>query len=227
MSEPGFRRVLAFDCSGAACSVALWVDGQIVAQHFAAMARGQAEVLMPQIERVMSEAGLDFSALEAIATAIGPGSFTGLRLGLAAARGLALAAGRPLVAVTSFEALLAGLSTVERAGRPVAVAIDSRRGPVFAQLFDGEGSPCGPPVSLEPAEFDTWLPPDPVVILADIAADLPPARPGRSLYRAAIRAADIARLVAGFGTPGIGRLNPVPLYLRAPDVTLPQRKAAT
>jgi tRNA threonylcarbamoyladenosine biosynthesis protein TsaB len=226
MSEPGFRRLLAFDCSGAACSAALWIDGQIAAQRFAAMARGQAEALMPQIESVMREAGLDFCAVEAIATTIGPGSFTGLRLGLAAARGLALAAARPLVPVTSFEAMLAGLSEAERAGRPVAIAIDSRRGPVFAQMFDRERSPAGPPVSLDPAEFDAWLPPGPAVILADAAVEFPPAQPGRSLCRAAIRAADVARLAAGFGIPGIGRLNPAPLYLRAPDVTMPQRKVA-
>src|SRR5579859_2559976 len=138
MSEPGFRRVLAFDCSGAACSAAVRLDGRVAAERFAAMERGQAEALMPQIAQVMAEAGLDFTALEAIATTVGPGSFTGLRLGLAAARGLALAAARPLLALTSFEALLAGLPVDHSAGRKVAVALDSRRGPVFAQLFDAD-----------------------------------------------------------------------------------------
>jgi tRNA threonylcarbamoyladenosine biosynthesis protein TsaB len=221
MSEPGFRRVLAFDCSGASCSAALWVDGNCAAERFAAMERGQAEALMPQIRSVMAEAGLDFAALDAIATSVGPGSFTGVRLGLAAARGLALAAGLPLVALTSFEALLAGFPAERRAGLRVAIAIDSRRGPVFAQLFEADGSPAGPPESVEPGDFEAWLPPEPVTILADGSAELPPSHPPQ---RAAIRAADIARHAAGLGTAGIGRLEPMPLYLRAPDVTLPKRK---
>jgi tRNA threonylcarbamoyladenosine biosynthesis protein TsaB len=220
MSEAGLCRVLAFDCSGAACSAALWLDGRLATERFAAMARGQAEALMPQIQSVMHEGGLDFFDLDAIATTVGPGSFTGLRLGLAAARGLALAAGRPLVAVTAFEALLAGLSEEQCAGRMVAVAIDSRRGPVFAQLFDGHRSAVGSPVSVDPAEFDRWLPPG-IVILTD--ADLPSTGPHRLLSRTLIRAGDIARLTAGFGAAGIGRLAPVPLYLRAPDVTMSKR----
>jgi tRNA threonylcarbamoyladenosine biosynthesis protein TsaB len=222
MSEAGFRRVLALDCSGAACSAALWLDGALAAERFAAMARGQAEALMPQIRDVMTEGGLDFSALDVIATTVGPGSFTGLRLGLAAARGLALAAVRPLVAVTAFEALLAGLSDERRGARMVAVAIDSRRGPVFVQLFDTSRSPVESPVSIDPTELDRWLPPDALVVVTDTA--LPPMGPDRLLCRAAIHAGDIARLAARFGSSGIGRLAPVPLYLRAPDVTLPQRK---
>jgi tRNA threonylcarbamoyladenosine biosynthesis protein TsaB len=225
MSEPGFRRVLAFDCSGAACSAAVWLDGRLVAERFAAMERGQAEALMPQIERVMAEGGLEFAALDAITTTVGPGSFTGLRLGLAAARGLALAADRPLVALTSFEALLAGLPEEVSAGM-VAVALDSRRGPVFAQLFDAGRAPVGPPCSLAPAEFDAWLPAEPLTILADAGAEMPPERPGRMLRRAAIRAADMARLAAGLGPAAIGRIAPSPLYLRAPDVTLPKRQTA-
>ena len=225
MSEPGLRRVLAFDCSGAACSAALWLDGRIVAERFAAMERGQAETLMPQIQHVMAEGGLDFAALDAIATTVGPGSFTGLRLGLAAGRGLALAADRPLVALTSFEALLAGLPEDE-GGRMVAVALDSRRGPVFAQLFDASRAPVGPPCSLAPAELDAWLPAEPLTILADAGSEMPAGQPGRLLRRAAIRAADMARLAAGLGPAAIGRLAPAPLYLRAPDVTLPKRQAA-
>jgi|SRR5580658_131887 tRNA threonylcarbamoyladenosine biosynthesis protein TsaB len=226
MSEPGFRHVLAFDCSGAACSAAVRVDGGLVAERFAAMARGQAEALLPQIRSVMADAGMDFADLDAIATTIGPGSFTGLRLGLAAARGLVLAAGLPLVAVTGFEALLAGLSDDRREGRPVAVFIDSRRGPVFAQLFDAGLLPSGPPATVESAAVDRWLPPGPVAILADSGAQLPQPAPDRALWRAAIRAGDIARLAAGPGSAERVRRDPVPLYLRAPDATLPRQRTA-
>jgi tRNA threonylcarbamoyladenosine biosynthesis protein TsaB len=231
MSETGFQRVLAFDCSGAACSAAVWIEGHVAAWRFAAMERGQAEVLMPQIEVVMREAGLRFSDLQVIATTVGPGSFTGLRIGLAAARGLALAADRPLLALTGFEALLAGLTEPERAGRQVAVAIDSRRGPVFAQLFgaarsDLAPSPQGAPVSLESDAFDAWLPAGPMLVLADPGAALPAPRPDLTIRRAAIRAEAIAERAAACGSGSIGRLAPVPLYLRPPDVTLPKRAAS-
>ena len=226
MIEPGFRHVLAFDCSGASCSAALWAEGRLAAERFAVMERGQAETLMPQIQAVMAESGVDFPALEAIATTTGPGSFTGLRLGLAAARGLALAADRPIVAMTSFEALLAGLSADAPLDRPVAIAIDSRRGSVFAQLFGPDHAPLGAPASVEPADFDRWLPPGDVLVVADRSAELPAFLPGRIVQRAAIRAADIARLAARLGPVGIGRLAPVPLYLRAPDVTTPKVRNA-
>jgi tRNA threonylcarbamoyladenosine biosynthesis protein TsaB len=225
MSEPGFRRVLALDCSGAACSAALWLDGALAAERFAAMERGQAETLMPQIAEIMAETGTAFSALDAIATTVGPGSFTGLRLGLAATRGLALAADRPILAMTSFEALLAGLDPLTATGRKVAVALDSRRGPVFAQLFDTDRTPLGPPLSLEPDEIDAWLPDEPLVILADAGAALTP-RPDRNVHRAAIRAGAMARFAAQLGPAALGRLAPTPLYLRAPDVSLPKQRGA-
>jgi tRNA threonylcarbamoyladenosine biosynthesis protein TsaB len=226
VSETGFRRVLAFDCSGAACSAAVWIEGRVAAYRFAAMERGQAEVLMPQIEAVMRESRLGFPDLQVIATTVGPGSFTGLRIGLAAARGLALAADRPVLALTGFEALLAGLAEKERAGRRVAVAIDSRRGPVFAQLFDADRSPLGTPVQLEPAAFDAWLPGGRTLVLADPGAALPALRPELTIRRAAIQAEAIAERAAACGPAGIGRLAPVPLYLRPPDVTLPRQAAS-
>ncbi|MCH7931874.1 MAG: tRNA (adenosine(37)-N6)-threonylcarbamoyltransferase complex dimerization subunit type 1 TsaB, partial [Proteobacteria bacterium] len=92
--------VLALDTATAACSVALWSDGTVLAQRFATMARGHAEALMPMVEAVMAEAGLAFADLDLVATTVGPGTFTGLRVGLAAARGLALAGGLPIVGVT-------------------------------------------------------------------------------------------------------------------------------
>src|SRR6266853_3397229 len=121
-------KVLAFDSSAAACSAAVRDgDGGLLAHRFESLARGHAERLMPMLRAVMAEAGLAFAALDLIAVTTGPGSFTGIRVGLAAARGLALASGLPILGVTAFEALAQAVSPVERAGLGLLVAIDSRR----------------------------------------------------------------------------------------------------
>ena len=88
-------RLLAIDTALEACSAAVLdtAGGGIVAQESQAMTRGHAEALMPLIQRVMKAARLDFSELDRIAVTVGPGSFTGLRVGIAAARGIGLAAG--------------------------------------------------------------------------------------------------------------------------------------
>ena len=92
--------VLGIDTSAAACSAALWRDGAVIAREHAAMARGHAESLMPMVERVMR--GAAYESLDAVAVTAGPGAFTGLRIGLAAARGIALAAGIPAIGVSAF-----------------------------------------------------------------------------------------------------------------------------
>src|SRR5271170_6116822 len=102
-------RVLAIDTALAACSAAVFdtEHGGIVASESQAMTRGHAEALMPLLRRVMGEAGLAFTAIDRVAVTIGPGSFTGLRVGIAAARGIALAADKPAVGVSTLSAYAA------------------------------------------------------------------------------------------------------------------------
>lgn len=224
MSER-LSHVLAFDCSGASCSAAVLIDGDVRAERFAAMERGQAEALLPMIQAVMAEAGIDWAGLDAIATTVGPGSFTGVRLGLAAARGLALAADRPLLALTAFEAVAAGLTPADR---PVAIAIDSRRGPVFAQRFDPQRRPIGEPAQLEPGDVAAWLGAGAWHIAGDGVANLA----GQSFAADVrleslprrIRAGDLARAAVLRGRAGLDPRPAQPLYLRAPDVSLPKQR---
>ena len=89
------------------------------------MDRGQSEILIPMVREVLAEAGTDFPSIDVFGVTVGPGAFTGLRIGLAAARGMALASGRPLVGVSTFEAVAYGVPPEELEGRRVLVAVES------------------------------------------------------------------------------------------------------
>ncbi|MDB5408817.1 MAG: peptidase glycoprotease [Rhodospirillales bacterium] len=215
---------LALDSSGSACSVALVEGGGTVLAHrFRAMARGHAELLLPMLRDAMAEAEVGFDSLGLIAVTVGPGSFTGIRVGLSAARGLALATGLPAVGITAFEAVAAA---VEPAGQAIVVAIDSRRSELFVQVFAAGGSAAGPPIAVAPADLAASVPSGELVLAGDgagrAAAALTTA--GRAVRLSGIAspdARDVAR-VALRQRIGGGALSPLrPLYLRAPDVTLP------
>ena len=104
------------------------------------MKRGHAEALMPLIARVMTSSGIAFAALDRIAVTTGPGSFTGLRVGLSAARGIALAANKPVVGVTTLTAYAAPIVS-QNGEHPVISAIDARHDHVYFQVVSGNGSP--------------------------------------------------------------------------------------
>lgn len=217
--EDGEKRmkVLAFDTAAAACSVAVLDGGRIRAHRARAMRRGHAEALMPMIVDALAEAGLAWGDLDLVATTVGPGSFTGLRVGLAAARGIALAAGIPAFGATTLETLAAGLDEETRAGAPVAAALDARRGEIYLQLFDAAGAPASAAVAVAPGE--AALPAGPLVLVGDgaqavLAAQGP--RPGWRLVDApaAPDAVPLARLAARrFAATGRAPA-PRPLYIR-------------
>lgn len=133
-------RVLAIDTALEACSAAVFdtEQGDVLAQDSVAMQRGHAEALMPQIKRVMERTGLSFHDLDRVAVTIGPGSFTGLRVGIAAARGIALAAGKPVVGLSTLAAFATPLIAADNA-LPVVAAIDARHDHVYLQVFGPGG----------------------------------------------------------------------------------------
>ena len=133
--------VLAIDTALAACSVAV-LDTEaatLLANEQRPMTRGHAEALMPLIEQVMARAGIGFTALDRIAVTTGPGSFTGLRVGIAAARGLALAANKPAVGLSTLSAFAAPLVAEARVD-PIISAIDARHDQVYCQVVAGDGA---------------------------------------------------------------------------------------
>ncbi len=220
--------LLALDASSGACSAAVWRAGHILADRNEIMQRGQAEAIVPMACTVMAEAGLGFAALDALAVTRGPGSFTGVRIGLAAARGLALACGKPVIGVTAFQVYAAQL-LAENRGLPSIVAIESGRAELFAQAFDREGNALTDAACLLPADLAAGLPTDEWLLAGNAAARIAPALAEaghRSLASRAcgpIAAADVARLATEMPLPDAGATPPAPLYLRPADVSLPSK----
>lgn len=219
-------RLLAFDVTAAACSAAVLGDSGEVLAHAARMAeRGHSELLMPMLRDVLGTAGTRVGALDLIAVTTGPGTFTGIRIGLAAARGLSLAGGVPLRGVTSFEAVAAAVVAEERAGRPLVVAIDSRRADLFVQAF---GADARAPAAVPPDGLAQWAPAGPLLVAGDAAAaavgSLRAAGGEASLARwqGPPDAIHVARAALAGWQPGLPMPPPAPFYLRAPEVKLPQ-----
>ncbi len=188
--------ILAFDTSAAHCAAALLLQGRVI-QRLEAMEKGQAERLIPLLEEVLAEGRIGWHDLRALAVGTGPGNFTGVRIAVAAARGLALGLGIPAVGVTRLEALAHGLP------RPLVVIEDARRDQVYVQLF----TPAGP----GPAHLaDRIVPACPATGSAAGPGALPPAMP-------------LAEAIARIGAERAAspQPRPSPFYLRGADAAPP------
>lgn len=225
-------KVLGLDSATSGCSAAVWDEGRVIARRSEPMARGQAEALVPMAQAVLEDAGLGWDGLDRIAVTVGPGAFTGLRIALAAARGFALAAGLPVVGITTFEAVAHGLPVEERAGRAVLVAVDSRRAEPFLQLFAPGLTPAGEPAMPDPAAVPGWLDAGlmalpagvPLLVAGDGAGLVRPLLDGRpGIAFAAGSGMPDAAVVAALGAAREAGLPAQPFYLRPPDVTLPRQ----
>lgn len=199
--------ILAFDTSAAHCAAALLSGDRIVAEAFEPMTKGQAERLMPMLEELLAAAGAGWRDLTAIAVGTGPGNFTGVRLSVAAARGLALALAIPAHGVTMFEAL------AHRQPPPCLVALDARQGRLYLQVF----RPDPTPARLVTGPADLADAPDlaGLAVIGDAGAAVAAMTGGPVLAPALPLAEAMARIVAARG-PGPAP-RPAPLYLRAAD----------
>jgi len=213
--------ILALDASLGQCSAAVVANGIVIAQRIVAGERGHAATLPPLAQAVLREAGIMPAALSAIAAVVGPGGFTGIRAALALAEGLALAAGLPLLGVTTGEALAAALPDAQREARAVWSAIDNRRGRVVLERF------LPHPLPAEACEI-TDLPPAPGPIA--VVGDAAPA------VAEALRARGVDVLLTDIRLPEAGAAGRVatlrlagalppraatPLYVEPPAVRLP------
>jgi tRNA threonylcarbamoyl adenosine modification protein YeaZ len=172
--------------------------------------RRHAEELTPLLALTLSQAGVGIDAVEVFVVDVGPGRFTGLRVGLATVRALALATGRPVIGLTSLE-ILAGAEP----DRPLVAVVDARRGEVFQQVFGPDG-PAGPAVVGPPAELASQA--AGMLVVGDGADRYPELygdglRPGRSPSAAVM-------VAMSAGRAGVAGSEVQPVYLRAPDVNV-------
>lgn len=182
------------------------------------MARGQSEILIPMVAETLAEAGESFSRLDLLAVTVGPGAFTGIRIGLAAARGLALAAGLPLAGITTLEAVAASTPEAERYGRTLVVALESKRDEIWVQAFAADLSPLCGPQALLPEDIARRFA-GPLLVAGDAA----PRISGENItlsQAAGLPDAAIVAALAATKWPAGNALPPEPLYLRPADVTL-------
>ena len=223
---------LGLDTALGACSAALADETGVIARRYEPMAIGHAEAIAPMAEVLLREAGLTFAALGRIAVTTGPGTFTGQRIGLAFARGLALALKIPCAGVTTLE-VIAAAAAAEHPGRPVLVASDAKRGEAYVQAFGADGVAVSEPALLTygAATEAARALGDDAVLAGTASAAL--GLPGLSVATAdQPDAAFVARL--GLAQPAPDH-PPHPLYLRAPDAKVagplkappPQRRDRT
>lgn len=206
---------LAFDTSGPYCSVAVYDGVDIVAAAHQDMARGQAEHLMPLISETLAQAGQPPNDLAGIGVGIGPGNFTGIRISVSAARGMALGLGIPAHGVSLLEAL-----ALDQPG-PMIAALTAPRNKAYVQRFQN-GVAHGPPENIEIAGFQA--PPD--TLFVGSAAQALADETGGTLAAAAYAPASaVARIAATRPDTKVPR--PAPLYLREADAAPPREPAPT
>lgn len=210
--------ILALDTSMGACSAAVLraADGmRTLHARYAEMPRGHAEALMPMVREVLAESGLDARALDLIAATQGPGSFTGVRIAIAAARGLALVTKAKLYGADSLTVMARAAVEDLKPLAPFAVAVDARRGMLYFGLYDATGRKLDGPRLVAPDDAASLLPDDCELTVGSGGSLL--ARPGgivAALPDLQPNAAALADLALDAGeTSTILR----PLYLRPPD----------
>ncbi len=211
--------VLAIHTAGPACDLAVLSENGVLAQHCEAMLRGQDARLPRLMQDVLRSADLDLTAIDRFAIVTGPGSFTGIRVGVAFARGLAMATGKPCIGVTTMEATL----PAGQQGSAIVALPAQKRAPditFWTQTFRS-GAATGPASEMAVQDLVTLLKDRPHMVYGDVTA-LEPHLPGIPIHAAApsaIRAGEIAATL----DPDIRIARPT--YVRAPDAALPKPKS--
>jgi tRNA threonylcarbamoyladenosine biosynthesis protein TsaB len=213
--------ILAFDTAMAACSVALWRDGDTCAAAHAVMERGHAEQLMPMIAGVLADAHVTAADIDRIAVTRGPGSFTGVRVALSTARGLALPRQIPIVGLTTGEALAAAAVARAQSAGTIVSLIDTKRGDLYAECFDASGAATSAAATVPADDLAAWLGRgnhrEPFVLVGDGATLF--ANDPRFRVLADVVYPDAA-VMARLASTRAPQSEVTPLYVQPPKVTL-------
>ncbi len=209
--------ILAFDTSAAHVAAALLSDGQIVEDHFQVLARGQDQQLMPILQDMLGRQGMGFGDLDAIGVGVGPGNFTGIRISVAAAKGLALALNVPAIGVSMFDILKHGFDH-----RAVYAAVSAPRGAAYLDAGNG----TTPLLVRGPSDVEPYHSPkaEPVLIGAiddgwATALGAQPMAPKQSI------GAGLAHVTAARFTARTDWPAPKPMYLKPADAAPPSTAA--
>lgn len=227
--------VLGMDTSMNACSVAL-VDGRDTLETRSdPMTRGQSEALAPMIDQVMKATGRTYDDIDALAVTRGPGAFTGLRIGLAAARGLALTISKPCIGITTFDVLIRQALMAPGVTMPgdgiLVIAIETKRDDVYVQAIGSDGSTVVSPTAMMAEDLAKALPEERLKFIcgdatARVREELGPTGPAMEIIPNVILPdpAILAMCAQAFlDSPEDAPASP--FYIRPPDVTMPGQVA--
>lgn len=221
--------ILALETSADTCAAALVEDGDVLGVRQTAMSRGHAEALVPMVQELAGTAGLALTNLDLIGVTRGPGSFTGVRTGIAAARGFAIASGATAIGVSSLQAVARSVVGGGKvSAHPILCVLETRRADYFAQIFDSDGAPSGDP-EIMTAEDLFLLIGSMQPVLAGNAVDrlLSSYEGDPGLLRRdpgsgnpdPVDVAALARTI--FEKQGVAQDTLSPLYLRVPEARIP------
>ncbi len=211
--------ILAFDTTVASCSVALWRDGKSLRTEYRPMKNGQAEALIPLIEGIMNACDTSYSDLDRIAVTLGPGSFTGVRVGIATARAIGLAAEKPLVGIATTEVYAAA---APEENKNILTAIDTKRGDLYVQIFDTSLKSLSNIEVTTIGELPKLIGPDPVTVVGDAALAVTDVLGESATLSDAPPFPDVALLAKLSSTRTPEPRDIAPIYARAPEIGRPR-----
>ncbi|WP_157019270.1 tRNA (adenosine(37)-N6)-threonylcarbamoyltransferase complex dimerization subunit type 1 TsaB [Mesorhizobium xinjiangense] len=212
-------KILAIDTAAAFCAACLYdsADAIVLGRETLEIGKGHAERLMGVIAAALEQSGLTYGDLDAIAVSVGPGSFTGIRIGVAAARGLALAQDIPCAGVTTLEALAFEAQNAFP-GRSVLPVLDAKREEIYAALHGADGSAVLAPMVTDAKDAAAIAREHDAVLVGSAAEVVAGVADGTLDVAGGGQTADIASFAAVAAQKGFDGAKPAPLYLRGADV---------